>query len=98
MDAAAFEAERIRFEEREDARMDQIDETSDRLDRAFAFMSRTFGEGQEMVLFLVALGRDYYAKRFLADCGNDAYAKYSRTLLLKEGRERLKQDILSVAG
>lgn len=93
MEPSAFEAEKTQFEKDEDARQDAIDETDAMLTRAFSFLDRTFGEGQEMVLFLTALGRSHYAKLFLAECGNDAYEKYSHLLLLRDERRKLTEEI-----
>ena len=46
-----------------------------------------------MVLFLTMIGRDRYAKAYLSDIGSDAYAKYSRALLLREQKEELNREL-----
>lgn len=96
MEPSAFEAAKAKFEEAEDERQNAIDETDAMLTRVFSFLDRTFGEGQEMVLFLTALGRGHYVKLFLADCGNEAYEKYSHLLLLRDERKRLVGEVQAV--
>ena len=49
-----------------------------------------------MVLFLSELSGSSYAVTFLRECGNDAYFRYNRLLLLKDRRSELRQEILSL--
>ena len=81
------------FEAAEDERQERIRRTRERTKQVFSFLDRTFGEGQEMVLFLTMIGRDRYAKAYLSDIGSDAYAKYSRALLLREQKEELNREL-----
>ena len=91
------EDERKAFEEAEDLRQQEIDETDAALSRTLNFLDRTFGEGQELVLFLTGLGRDPLAKQFIADCGNEAYGKYAHLLLLDQEKEALKREVLKIS-
>ena len=59
-------------------------------------MARTFGEGQEMVMFLSELTGCESVMKHIADLGNEAYERYSRLLLLKERKEGIREDILAV--
>ena len=96
VDKEAFAEEKQRFTKAEDHRQEEIDATDEMLTRVFLFLDRTFGEGQELVLFLTALGRDAHAKQFLADCGNEAYEKYSSLLLLRQERKELVRRVLEL--
>ncbi|MBQ9511560.1 MAG: ATPase, partial [Lachnospiraceae bacterium] len=63
------------------------------LENAFDFMNRTFGKGQEMVLFLTELSNGYHALRFIRANGSDAYYEYSKLLLLKDRAEALREEL-----
>jgi hypothetical protein len=77
------------FDAREASRRQQIEAAGEHLTNAFSFLARVFGEGQEMVIFLTELSAGYYSLQFVRDCGNEAYYKYNRLLLLKDRREEL---------
>ena len=94
MEPAVFDAKKAEFESAEDKREEDIDKTDQSLTNVLLFLDRTFKEGQEIILFLTAMGRSPYAKEFLADCGNDAYEKYSGLLLLKRERAELTREIM----
>ena len=64
------------------------------LENAFDFMNRTFGKGQEMVLFLTELSNGYHALRFIRANGSDAYYEYSKLLLLKDRAEALREELM----
>ena len=81
------------FKEREAERQQQIRESGDRLTNAFEFIRRTFGEGQELVLFLSELSSAYYSLQFLSEVGNDAYYKYNRYLLMQDRKTELRREI-----
>ena len=85
----AMDMESKRFEAAEDRRQEHITASKEHTSNVFSFIERTFGEGQEMVLFLTMIGRDVYAKEYLADIGSDAYAKNARLLLLREQKAEL---------
>ncbi|HCW24265.1 MAG TPA: ATPase [Lachnospiraceae bacterium] len=93
-----FELARNWFEEREAKRQESVKRTGEHLTNCFAFLARTFGEGQEMVLFLSELSADRYALRFVTDNGNEAWYKYNQLLLLRDRREDLRQEVLSLSG
>lgn len=96
MSEAEYEQARLEFEKAEDDRQDEIDRTDAATSRVFSFIDKTFGQSQEMVLFLTMLSRDAHAKEFLADIGNDAYEKYSKVLLLDDRKSAIKDRILKL--
>ncbi len=84
------------FDQKEALRQQRIAQTGDHVTHAFSFLARCFGEGQEMVLFLTQLSSDAHALSFVNECGNDAYFKYNRLLLLDERRQSLVQEVLTI--
>lgn len=84
------------FDEKEALRQQKLAQTGDHLTHAFSFLAKCFGEGQEMVLFLTQLSSDAHALSFVNECGNEAYFKYNRLLLLDERRQSLVQDVLQL--
>lgn len=81
------------FEEREEKRQDRIKTAGAHLTNCFRYLSRTFGEEQEMVIFLSELAAGYYSLKFVSECGNDEYYRYNRLLLLKDNRQQLQSEI-----
>ena len=84
------------FEEAEGRRKAEIAAADRHLTNSFRFLSATFGEGQEIVLFLSELTAGYYSLKFVNECGNEAYYRYNRLLLLKDRREALQQEALQL--
>lgn len=84
------------FSAREQKRAEDIRTTGDHLTNAFRFLSETFGDGQEMVIFLSELADNYYSLKFVSECGNEAYYKYNRLLLLKDRRETLREQVMEL--
>ena len=84
------------FDEAESRRKAESADVDRHLTNSFHFLSATFGEGQEIVLFLSELTAGYYSLKFVNECGNEAYYKYNRLLLLKDRREALQQEALQL--
>ena len=84
------------FDEQENLRQTQIADTGRHLSNAFDFLSRVFGEGQELVIFLSKLSAGYYSLKFVSECGNEDYYKYNRLLLLKDRGEELTQEVMRI--
>ncbi len=84
------------FDEQERVRREKISETSMHLTNSFGFLSHTYGEGQEMVLFLSELAAGYYSLKFIHECGNDAYYRYNKLLLLRDREETLQAQALEL--
>ena len=93
---ADFAIARDWFTAKEDLRQQQIAKTGEHLTNSFEFMSRTFGEGQEMVIFLSELTAGSFSLKFVTECGNEAYYKYNRLLLLRDRRDELREEILKL--
>ena len=84
------------FGQREVRRQAGIRAAGGKLTNAFRFLSRVYGEGQEMVLFLTDLSSGYYSLQFLNEHGNDAYFRYNRMLLLRDRRDALRDQVLQL--
>ena len=79
--------------EKETAQQDKkIQEVGQRLTNAFLFMEKAFGEGQEMVIFVTQLTRNYYSMQFISEFGNEKYYQYNQSLLLRE-RSQIQEKI-----
>ena len=82
------------FSAREEKRQTAVTEAGDQLTNVFRFLSRVYGDGQEMVLFLTELSAGYYSLRFINEHGNEAYFRYNRMLLLRDRRDSLREEVL----
>ena len=91
-----FETVRTLFGHDVSARSEIIEQTSKMLHQAFAFLEDTFGESQEMVIFMTELNMDAYAVKFIGDNGSEDYYKYNKTLLFGENRKKILAQIDSV--
>ena len=83
------------FRKREKERLDNAKAAGEHLTNSFDFIARTFGESQEMVLFLSELTAGYYSLKFVNECGNDEYYRYNKLLLLDDRRSKLVNEINS---
>ena len=82
------------FATREEERQERIRISGDYLTNTFRFLSRVYGDGQEMVLFLTELAAGYYSLRFINEHGNEAYFRYNKMLLLRERRSALRDEVI----
>ncbi len=88
---ADYELVRSWFRERETRRKQEIADTGAHLSHALQFVSQSFGEGQELVIFLSELSAGYYSLKFVTECGNEDYYHFNRFLLLRDKRSALQQ-------
>lgn len=89
---ASFSFLKAKFQKMEEERQEKIDEAGKMLSNALRFLGETFGEGQEMILFLTELVKSRYALLFLSDIGNDTYNQYNQYLLLKDKQKSLQEE------
>ena len=82
------------FAGREEERQAAVRAANDQLTNAFRFLSRVYGEGQEMVLFLTELSAGYHSLRFLNEYGNESYFRLNRLLLLQDRTDALRDQVL----
>ena len=88
-----FDIIRQWFSRREERRQQAITSADRQLSNTFRFLKKTFGEGQEMIIFLSELAAGYYSLQFVNDCGNEEYEKYNHLLLLRDRRETLRSEL-----
>lgn len=93
-----FSLVKDRFDTIEFVRKEGISAVQNHLNNAFAFLVKMYGEGQELVIFLTELSAGYYSFRFISECGNEAFYKYNKLLLLKENRSRLTEEAMELIG
>ena len=70
-----------------------IEATDQMLNYAFDFMEKTFGDSQEMVIFLTELNTDYYAVWYVDQNGCDRYYQYNKSLLFSERQKGIMQEL-----
>ncbi|MBQ5698352.1 MAG: ATPase, partial [Lachnospiraceae bacterium] len=75
--AGMFGEERKQYEE-------QCDKALQMLEYAFDFMEGTYGDSQEMVIFITELNTSQNAVKFLADNSCDRYYQYNKRLLFED--------------
>ncbi len=82
------------FAGREAERQSAVRRADARLTNSFRFLSRVYGEGQEMVLFLTELSAGYYSLRFINEHGNESFFRFNRLLLLRDNTNALRDEVL----
>lgn len=93
---AAFNYIRDNFAEDTEKRKKLIARGVDSLENAFVFLERSFGESQEMVIFITELNANKYCARFIRDNGSEKYDHYNQALLFNQKKEALLRDIEEV--
>lgn len=89
----AFERVKTAFNQDAAYRKQQIEAGSDMLECAFQFMEDTFGESQEMVIFITELSANYYSIRFISQHGCKPYYQYNKELLFQEKQKAIIGEI-----
>lgn len=93
----AFERIKDSFTRDTGTRKKMIETACTYLENAFVFMENTFGESQEMVIFMTGLNSNTYCIRFIKDNGSEKYDRYNRSLLFDDNRESILHDIEDVS-
>lgn len=88
---AAFGGLRAAFEEKQK-------QAGEQLDHAFAFVHECFGDGQELVIFLTELTRNYYSMEYLNRVGNETFFQYNKMLLFRDREAELREEISAMDG
>ncbi len=71
----------------------KIAETSNSLENSFIFLEDTFGESQELVVFLTELTGNFYSMHFIGEHGSEHYVKHNQSLLFSETKQELLKEI-----
>ena len=91
--AEAMDAVRAWFGEEVERRGTLASETGARFDNAFHFLEQTFGQGQELVIFVTEVTAGYDTSWFVENFGCDAYFRHNRELLFDDTRHRIREEI-----
>ena len=89
----AFACIKEKFAVETQQREQNIEATDQMLNYAFDFMEKTFGDSQEMVIFLTELNTDYYAVWYVDQNGCDRYYQYNKSLLFSERQKGIMQEL-----
>ena len=87
-----FERMKELFSEELHERAQKAEKTRLAMDRAFAFIEESFGNGQEMILFVSALARDEKAVSYFTYHECESFLKYSEVLLYKKQEKKLLEE------
>lgn len=89
----AMDAVRGWFGEEVERRKAVAMETKDMFDNAFHFLETTFGDSQELVIFVTEITAGYDTSWFVEQFGCDAYFRHNRELLFDSTRHRIREEI-----
>lgn len=63
------------------------------LEHAFDFMEISFGDSQEMAVFITELNTNYYSIKFLQEYECQRYYQYNERLLFNRREDEIKERI-----
>ena len=69
------------------------EETGTMFANAFRFLEITFGDSQELVIFVTEITAGYDTSWFVEQFGCDAYYRHNRELLFDDTRHRIREEI-----
>ncbi|MGN0363137.1 MAG: ATP-binding protein [Bilifractor sp.] len=76
----------------------QTSRISSEITNAFSFISRVFGDGNEMLLLVTELTVNDYSSAFLSEHGNEAYYRYNQKFMLSEREKELSREVNAFEG
>ena len=91
--AEAMDAVREWFLGETDRRTALGTETGAMFESAFRFLEETFGDSQELVIFVTEVTAGYDTSWFVENFGCDAYFRHNRKLLFDDTRHRIREEI-----
>ena len=89
----AMEAVRDWFGGEVEKRKTLAAEAGARFDNAFRFLEQTFGQSQELVIFVTEITSGHDTSWFVENFGCDAYFRHNKELLFDDTRRRIRDDI-----
>ena len=93
---AAMDLVRARFGELADQTEAAGEETGRLFDNAFRFLEETFGQGQELVLFVTEITAGYDSSWFVQNYGCDAYFRHNQELLFDDTNRIIREEIAAM--
>ena len=91
--AEAMEAVRSWFGGEVEKRKTLGADTGAMFDNTFRFLEQTFGQDQELVLFVTEVTAGYDTSWFVENFGCDAYFRHNKELLFDDTRRRIRENI-----
>ena len=88
-----MELVREQFRREVDRRAALGEETGAMFAGAFRFLEETFGDSQELVIFVTEITAGYDTSWFVENFGCDAYFRHNRELLFDDTRHRIREEI-----
>lgn len=85
----AFSVDREKLEQMQDC-------SGEMLEYAFDFMEAAFRNGQEMVIFITELNRNYYTVHFLQEYECERYYMYNKNLLFEENSRKIQKRLAAL--
>ncbi len=70
-----------------------VAETGKKLSNAFKFCDEAFGDGQEILIFVTELTRNYFAAQFISHYGCDEYFAHNKELLFYERQQEIIMEL-----
>ncbi len=92
----AMDLIREQFTKLTEERQTIADETGTRFDNVFRFLEASFGQGQELVIFVTEITAGYDTSWFVENFGCDAYYRHNRELLFDDTQSRIAREIESM--
>ena len=94
-DDAAFETVKGLFGQEVARRKELAQQTAAMFDNAFAFLEKTFSQGQELVMFVTEITAGADTSWFVENFGCEAYFRHNKELLFDQTQQRIRDSILS---
>lgn len=92
----AFAVLKSLFAEDKEQLEESVERSGQMLEYAFDFMEAVFASGQEMVIFVTELGRNYYSVKFLQENDCERYYMYNKNLLFEENSRKIEARLQSI--
>ncbi|ABX41600.1 ATP-binding protein [Lachnoclostridium phytofermentans] len=89
----AFSYIKAEFDAMVEDYQNKITTTSNSLENSFIFLEETFGESQELVVFLTELTGNFYSMKFIGEHGSEHYVKHNQSLLFSDTKQELLNEI-----
>lgn len=70
-----------------------VEETGRRLSNLFAFVERTYGNDNEMLILVTELTSNYYASNFISHYGSKEYFEHNKDLMFYERQKEINEEI-----
>lgn len=72
---------------------DLVSESGRRLSNLFAFVQRTYGDDNEMLILVTELTSNFYASNYISHYGSEEYFAHNRDLMFYERQKEINEEI-----